>query len=553
MFSVAMQKDAMRRILPRQLKLRSHIKSAMICRLQSRCFWQILVVFFSVLYPRLANMGAFPYMDEGFYVWQSMHIGRHILYYHTLPAEGSLALYPLLLAWLSWLPGNSIIWYRFVDMLVATSAAWLFCKILRRESADSWCALAIAFAALCCMNLEPVINAGFKNSFFAAYIPLFTAMWLCEARGKRRWTSIGACVALAVLLRETFAPFAVLGLCAIIIAYGIQPAARYCLGGILAALLMVGAVCIARGNWNEVVLAYTQATGVYAVQSGQVLKKFMENGGRALEFFSPVLLIAAVSCIYRHAYAGKTHQLHVRCFTRQSFWLFAAFLPLLEPASKIGFMYHFSVCLPGLAGYAACNFKYFSWLRMSRAKKIIWFFVLISSVACFLMLPSPNKFWNSLRMLPDLCGGFTQESHAENSNTLLAAKIIEHNLPLGGSLAISGFTHFLYGACKAMPPLHGPFAKGDIYQLSDLARSYRALGQDSHKLASALMQNPPDVLAIANAINEHEPDFYEGVLKAVEESAQYALVGIVAPDKDKNYGWVGYHIFKRRPAHGPGG
>lgn len=552
MFSAALQKEAMLRILPRQHKLRPRMKSAISSWLHSRCFWQILVVFFSVLYPRLAHMDAFPYMDEGFYVWQSMHIGRHLFYYHTLPPEGSLALYPMLLTWLSWLPGNSILWYRSFDMLAAAYAAWLFCKILRRESGDSWCALPIAFAALCCMNLEPVINAGFKNSFFAAYIPLFTAMWLCDVPGKRRWTTIGACVALAVLLRETFVPFAVLGLCAIVLAYGIGPSVRYCLGGILTALLILGAVCIARCNWNEVLLAYTHATGVYAVQSGYVLKKFMENGGRALEFFSPVLLLAAVSCIYRHAYGGHAPQPRARGLTRQSFWLFAAFLPLLEPTSKIGFMYHFSVCLPGLAGYAACNFKYFSWLRMSRGKKMIWFFVLIPSLACFLMLPSPNKFWNSLRMLPDLCGGFTQGGHAENSNTLLAAKIIERNLPPGGSLAVSGFTHFLYGTCKAMPPLHGPFAKGDIYQLSDLARSYRALGQDSHKLASALRQNPPDVLAVASAVDDHEPDFYDGVLQAVEESGQYALVGIVPPDKDKNYGWLGYHIFRRRPAHEAG-
>lgn len=543
----------MPRVLPRQLKVRPHIKSAMSSWGNSRCFWQLLVVFFSVLYPRLAYMGAFPYMDEGFYVWQSMHIGRHLLNYHSFPADGPLALYPLLLAWLSWLPGNSIIWYRFFDMLAATCAAWLFCNILRHESGDSWCALPIAFAALCCMNLEPVINAGFKNSFFAAYIPLFTAICLCDAPGKRRWTSIGACVALAVLLRETFVPFAVLGLCAIAIAYGIRPAARYCLGGIVAALLILGAVCIARGNWNEVVRAYTDATGVYAVQSGYVLKKFMENGGRALEFFSPVLLIAAVSCIYHHAYGGHALQPHMRCCTRQNFWLCAAVLPLLEPASKIGFLYHFSVCLPGLAAYAACNFKYFSWRHMPRGKKMISAFVLIPSLACLLMLPSPNKFWNSLRMFPDLCGGFTQGGHTENSNTLLAAQIIKRALPPGGSLAVSGFTHFLYGTCKAMPPLHGPFAQGDIYQLSDLARSYRALGQDSHKLASALRQNPPDVLAIAHAVNEHEPDFYEGVLKAVEESAQYALVGVVAPAKDKNYGWLGYHIFKRKSRREVGG
>lgn len=137
------------------------------------------------------------------------------------------------------------------------------------------------------------------------------------------------------------------------------------------------------------------------------------------------------------------------------------------------------------------------------------------------------------------------ERHVRTSNTLLAAKTILQHLEKGGTLASSGFTYVLYGASGFYPPFHGPFAAADRHRLSDLSRSYRALGAAPEKLAAALRLNPPDLLVIARATTNHEPGQHEELEKAVELTGLYSLLETVPPDAVKNYGWLEFKIFKK--------
>ncbi|MDE7371009.1 MAG: hypothetical protein K2N07_04580, partial [Desulfovibrio sp.] len=152
-----------------------------------------LVVLVSTLYPRLVLLGSLPAMDEGYYGWQAREMYDYLVHGRALPAS-SLNLYPLLLCWLCALPGKTLLWLRAADLVVALASAWLFSKYILRKAGGTYGGLCIAFVFLCAMNMEAVINGGFKNSIAAAWIPIFVALLLyrkgCPATSPR-WFFMG--------------------------------------------------------------------------------------------------------------------------------------------------------------------------------------------------------------------------------------------------------------------------------------------------------------------------------------------------------------------------
>lgn len=496
------------------------------------------VLFLSTFYPRIVYLGRFPGMDEGYYAWQAMHFHSFLAAGQGLPPDGTLALYPLLLSWLCWLPGSVFIWLKLADLAAAIVAGWLFCGLLRSLCRNDGLALILAFVFLCAMNMEPVIDGGFKNSIFIAYVPLFAALRLALKQVENPpWCGIGALAGLGVLLREPLAIFALVGFVAIWSGWNFKAALRYALAGILIAIGVFFLAGMARGDLPGPINAYLDAGGVYAVQAGQVAKNFFSNGQRALLHFSGPLIIA----LYGFFAPWRITRPN---FRQALFWLALALLPILEPALKIGFLYHFAVCLPGLGGLSALLWKNFP---LSGAGKKIGIAVLFLGVLqALLTLPGPWRLGEALHALRHMDEPWA--GREDVSNTLLAARAIQTHLPHlagNGTFATSGFTYFLYGATGKLPPQFGAFDPADTYRLSDLARSFRALGQDPRRLAAALRQNPPDVLAVGFTAEDHEPDYHEGVIEAVKKSGMYRQEEEIRPDPAKNYGWMGYTLFTR--------
>lgn len=202
--------------------------------LYSFSFWISFVILISTVYPRIVALGNFPHMDEGVYAYWGMLIHQSLAQDQGLPDAGGFSLYPLLCSWVFSLPGMPLLWLRLADMLAAVWAGWLFCRLMVKESGSRVVGLLLSLAFLCAMNRLNVIDAGFKNAIFAAYIPLFLALRLCQKplrASSPHWYAVGALTALAVLLREPFAAFALLGLFSIWFGWGFDAAWRYAVGG----------------------------------------------------------------------------------------------------------------------------------------------------------------------------------------------------------------------------------------------------------------------------------------------------------------------------------
>lgn len=505
----------------------------------------LIVLFFSTLYPRLIFLGNFPGMDEGYYTWQLMRIHSFLSCGNGLPPDGTLALYPLLLSFLGYLPGSIFIWARLADLAVALVSGWLFGKILLRLCKNPLASLFLSFIFLGAMNIGPVTDGGFKNSIFISYAFFFLSFLLALDERKRPcWPCVGALAALGTLVREPLAIFACIGFFAIWRGWNLKNALRYACGILLTSVVIILLIGLARGNLLSPVLAYLHTGGVYAIQTGQVVRNFCNNGSRALLFFSGPLLVVLYSFfIPKNRGAGweTRERLDKGGKNRQLFWIAAALLPLLEPALKIGFLYHFAQCLPGLGGLAALNWRV-SDSGSSRAK-VAWAILTLAVFEGFIFLPEPARLKETIDALHYI--GEPWHGREAESNTMLAAKIIKNLEPAKGSLSSSGFTYFLYGSTGRMPPLSGKFDPRDAYSLSDLGRSFRSLGKDQERLAAALRMNPPDIIAIGYAVSEHEPTYHDEVLETVRKCGLYREAAKVDPEPGRNYGWTGYTIFVR--------
>lgn len=522
-----------------------------------------LVLLVSTVYPRLVLLGSLPAMDEGYYGWQAREMYEYLLHGRPLPG-GTLNLYPLLLCWLCALPGKTLLWLRAVDFAVALISSWLFCKIVLRKAGTTYAGLGIALVFLCAMNMEPVINGGFKNSIAAAWVPIFLALLLYHKGcppASFRWFLMGALLALATLLREPFVMFALLGCLPVAFLGGVPALIRYAAGGLCGACVIFLPVCLLHENFGDVFRAYFQAADVYTLQAGQVFHNFSANGSRALALFICPIFLTLAGTVFslRHTDArvsetciptgqpSSSARGGRRSFLYENiFWLAAFLVPLLEPWLKIGFLYHFAVALPGLGVFCALRWSRIPRPFFTERKNLLRFLLAAPALASLFFLPPVTRIGDSVENLVAIGEDAWPGRQTGTSNTLRVAKAIQQNLEKGASVASSGFTYFLYGASGYYPPFHGPFATADRHRLSDLSRSFRALGSSPEKLAEAIRLNPPDLLVIARATSDHEPDHHEELEKAVELTGLYRLVETVPPDPAKNYGWLGYKIFKKK-------
>lgn len=493
--------------------------------------WIALLV--GVVLPRIAAIGYFPHMDDGSYAFYAQYMMDSHAEGKGFPQDlGRFLLYPFMFAWVYLLPGNALIWFRFIDLFMAVIAGWLFCKIMARESKSEICGLLLSLAFLTALNLPDAIDSGFKHSFAPAFICFFYALILAdgEEKGLAKWYWIGALAALGTLLRETFVIFTILGACAILFGRGFGPLWRYVAGGIICGLLITILCALIRGQLWGLISGYFYLGDIYGAEKDRRWPKFIQNGYVAIKIYWPLLTLYAAACASLLAYPGK------KTAGRAAFWIFAALLPIIEPFSKIGFVYHFSVCLPGMAGLCALGYS----LIPDSEKKIRNAALWATLLAFFLVAPSQAKQYEKIGDtwggLESFASGTWEGPIVSKSNTLMASQIIRDNMPKDGKLAVSGFAYYLYPASLETPPSEA---------LSDLSRTYIRGGYDVENFRKELDKNPPDIIALAYTYNDHSATFQDILDEIFDNDQRYREIAIVPIDFDKNYGWLGFRLLKK--------
>lgn len=518
-----------------------------------------LVLLISVVYPYFCGLGGFPAMDEGTYAWIVQ------LYHHNLangealaPTHG-MSLWPLILAWVPNLPGFSLIWLRLADMITALITGWLLCSIMEREGGALTNLVALVF--LLCMNDYEIINNGFKNSIYpawACFLGAVCAVWNTRLfRRNFTWFCAGALVALGVLLRETFFPFAFLGLFVAWRLGGMRGACFFSLGGISLGILVFGAIELAApGSLEAFYRGYVARRLIYQSQSEKIIPYFLKYGRRSILLFAPALCVSLAIIAWAIIF-GKKSPFRLENKKRLFyFWLAVALLPLYESLTKISFYYHFALALPGLACLTAL-FAGFPHIQLAAAWKknpllsgLLLLLAFAGFGSAFAYLPGKDAVARTLAVLRQAPERRWPSSMVEQSTTLQVAELLNQALPDGGSVSSNCITNFIYPASGFMSPLKGHFDPYDFNHLADLGRFYLQTGYDDERILKSILANPPEVIVLANALDEHEPCYYQELRKIIRGSGQYEKFATVDPRSPDNhatdYRWLYYELYRHR-------
>ncbi len=192
----------------------------------------IIIAVLTTGFLRLQLVSGLPQVDEGMYIFATQYL------YHILVNDESLGSAPLLLYQFmnSWVYGydiNQIIMLRAIDGLVAITASIVLFKIILKESNSKLFTVILMVPLLIILNDIEVIEYGFRNSIWASYLILFTALLVWQNSTKEDKYSfylIGGLVSLGILLREPFLPFFLLAGIAILIGYGWRVLVKYLIG-----------------------------------------------------------------------------------------------------------------------------------------------------------------------------------------------------------------------------------------------------------------------------------------------------------------------------------
>lgn len=496
----------------------------------------ILIVLATVVLPRIGTLSAMPSTDEGFMAYFAMRTHAALLAHQGLPADGTLMVYPLTLFWVFGLDLQPLVALRAVDMGIAALASLLLLRLLVLESRSLVIGAAVGAVFLQAMNDPSFVQSGFKNSLYAAYLPLFAALLLARGAAPTstwRWFGVGALVAAGVLLRETLAPFALLGLCAVWWDHGRRAALWFGAGGAVTGVCVLALIVLLRGGAHGLLEAYRDAGIVYQSLQAQRAEFFHNAVVTSFNVSRPALFIAATGIAIALALRLITRD--TRGLARALFWCGCALVALIEPATKIGFPYHFAVALPALALLTAMAWRtVFTALAGTREAAAA------ASLAALAALSLVQPVSTQLAALPEAARSASTTLHkgwaidaASASNYLLAGEMIQHATPPGGTASVSGFMFSLYPISGTLPP------SGKLGNLSALLIQ---LGLDPRQLQQAIASCPPDVIMTTTRTDWPGAPELEA---AVVGTGLYQPFGVVPVDPSKPYGTFGGTVYRR--------
>jgi hypothetical protein len=494
------------------------------------------VVALATVFPRLMVMGDFPSTDEGFYAYQSLIFHHHLTSSLGLPDEGPLAIYPLLLAWIYEFELNILVAFRFADMAVAMLASIIFLVVIKKESGSWVSGSLIALFGLFTMNQPEFIQSGFKNSMFAAYIPLLLAYHVgnhSHIQTKKRWILVGVLLTTCLFLRETFLPFVLIGLVAIWIAYSKRAFVRTFVTMMVFGTSVLVLIAVLRGGVVELISSYIEMGAVYDSYSDRRMPNFIRYGRQSVQVSVGILvLLGFVLMLYLSV---SLVDQRFSGYRQHLFWLACTLAPLLEPFLKFGFPYHFSVCIPGLVGLTASLLADSKMHQASFSNLAVLHLSIMMLGIVFLTqrVSELSENWpDSQALLEHYDSRDWPEHLVAQSNFLIAATEIKKVAKPGDRLAVSGFMFALYPLTGLVPPNH---ALSNLSALAGVTQG-NALSMDK-----AIRSCPPEIIMTTT----RPIPYSELIADLLEQLDLYQAVATVEQNSKISAGRAGGTIYRR--------
>jgi hypothetical protein len=496
---------------------------------------------------RLQLFSGLPNSDDGFYTFSSQLFWESLFALKDLESRlflGTLDLYPFMTSWVFGLEVNQYILLRLIDGLVAITASIIFFKVILKESGSTLFTVILATTLFILMNDGGIIAYGFKNSIWAAYLPLFTALLIWQNITKQDNFSfylIGGLISLGVLLREPFLPFFILASISIFMGYGSRALVKYLIGSATIGFSVLGFVMMLRGwDLSHIINEYINASIFF--EATEPLRKSHFNTFALLSIKNNwiILVTASLSLIYllKLYFADRK----VINMSRLSFWFAVALVPLLEPMLKLPFEYHFANCLPGLAGLTAMGYKHLNNQESKKIKTSV--IIIISLLSLIVILPtinktiikssqiySPSDAFNWVKAV----NVFRMKGNIERSQYLIAARKIYELSREDSTLAVSGYMTGLYPLTGLLPP---------VYELSDVGKLFLFLGNDEDKLIKIIKKHRPTIILTTHLSTFYVNSSEKALPGIIEKTNLYSKVGIMPLNLQINYGWKAGTIYR---------
>ena len=508
----------------------------MLSKITPNTFHLLIAIILAILttgFLRLQLLNSPPGSDSGFYTFNAQYVYNALSNGETLK-ELALALYPMLTSWVYGLDVNQYILLRLIDGLVAIAASIVLFKVVLKESGNTVFTLILLAPLLVLMNDPILIGSGFKNSIWAAFLPLFSALLIWQNSTKHDKYSfylIGGLVSLGVLLREPFLVFFILGSIAILIGYGWRVLLKYLIGSALLGFTVLGFIMMLRG-WDvlNLVNAYIYGGNIYQPFESLVAEFFIFGSSYVIKTNWFIFTTATISILYLvKSYLSNKKIIKMQ---RVYFWLAVILIPFLEPYFKIGFPYHFANCLPGLAGLSALGWRY---ITIQESKKTqLTLMILISLLSLMIILPTINKQIvqnNRIFSLSDASqwvkasDSFRSENMIVRSQYLIAAAKIYEFSRENSTLATTGMMSVLFPLTGLMPT---------SYKTHDLDKLFIKLNYDEDKLIKMLEQHRPTIILSSQS---HGNEKEKAIPIAIEKTNLYHKIGTIVGNKNLTYGW----------------
>jgi len=492
-------------------------------------FIGITVAILTTGFLRLQLFFGLPESDGGFYTFISQYL------YHSLNNDepirfATLNLYPLLTAWVYGLEVNQYILLRLIDGLVAVAASIILFKVILKESGSVIFSAILIIALLILMHSAGYILYGFRNSIWAAYLPLFSALLVWQNSTKEDRFSfylIGGLVSFGVLLREPFLPFFLMAAVAIQIGYGWRMLFKYLIGSAVLGFSVLALVLMLRG-WD--LLGLVNSYFDYAGLSNQFDKTdfFISHYLETIKTNWIIYITASISFFYLiKLYFSDKKSVSMN---RVCFWLAIAFTPLIEIALKLPFPYHYANLLPGLAGLTAMGWKYMS---NQESKKInLSSIMVIGLMSLFVILPKVSQtiikssyiFGPSDVIVFSAAKSFRFPHVIERSQYLIVARKIYELSRENSTLSVSGLMTPLFPLTGLLPP---------TYELHDLGKLFIKLNFDENKVMEIIKKHRPTLIVTSGVSYNYELP----LPKIIEKTNLYNKVATVVGNPKINYGW----------------